>query len=109
MDQPEEPATGRHILAVALVAIIGVTGLVLMLSDAAVTGNVIKPRNVVVHSPIIGCNDDELMLNEQGVSALKRAGRAKYGEDWSPYDAAHINYNGIAYCANAAVVHELLG
>lgn len=108
MEQPEEHSTGRHLLAVALVAVIGLTGLVMMFSEASVTGDAARVHAAVIHNPMLGCSDDELMLNERGVEALKRAGRQKYGDEWSPYDGAHINYNGIAYCADAAVVHELL-
>ena len=109
MEQPQENSNGRHVLAVSLVAIIGLTGLVMMFNEVSPTGNVLKAHVTAMHNPMLGCTDSELLLNSNGVSALKKAGQAKYGDDWSPYTDAHVNYNGFAYCANADIVHELLG
>jgi hypothetical protein len=103
MAQEEESDNGRHLLALGLVALIGLTGLVLMFKETAGTGQ------AVAHNPMVGCNADEILLSARGVAALKQRGRAVHGEDFSPYTAASINYNGVGYCANAAVVRELLG
>jgi len=103
MAQEESSDNGRHLLALGLVALIGLTGLVLMFKETTSTGQ------AVVRSPMIGCNADEVLLSARGVAALKQRGRAAYGEDFSPYTAASINYNGVGYCANAEVVRELLG
>lgn len=99
----EAEDNSKHVLALGLVALIGLTGLVLMFQEVNSTGQ------AVVNSPMIGCNADEVLLSARGVAALKQRGEAVYGDDFSPYTAASINYNGVGYCADAAVVRELLG
>jgi len=106
MEQTEDHS-GRHLLAVGLVAIIGLTGLVLMFQETGTTAQAVRPG--ISDLTINGCNAGELMLDARGVEMLKNAGRAKYGDDFSPYTAAQINFNQVGYCANAAVVKELLG
>ncbi len=106
MEQPEN-SSGKHILAVALVGVIGLAGLVLMFQETGMTAQAMRPG--LSDKTIEGCNYDEVLISANGVEALKRAGRAKYGPDFSPYDAASIYYNDVAYCAKASVVHELLG
>ncbi len=103
----EESQTGKHLLALVLVAAIGLIGLVVMFKETGFIGQVMRPG--ISDKTIIGCNNDEILLSARGVDALKNAGRAKYGPDFSPYDAARINYNGVGYCANADVVRSLLG
>ena len=109
--EQEEHSTGRHVLAVALVAVIGLAGLVLMFNGAGVTGDVIQPPATIhpTASAIPQCNINEVLLSARGVDALRQRGRARYGEDFSPYSAAHINYNGVGYCANGEVVRDILG
>ncbi|MEM4242849.1 MAG: hypothetical protein QXM31_03020 [Candidatus Woesearchaeota archaeon] len=107
MEEAGENHTARHLLAVILVAVIGLAGLLLMFKEAGVTAQAMRPG--ISDQTIVGCNQGEVLLSDQGVAALKQAGRAKYGPDFSPYNAARINYNGVGYCANAAVVQELLG
>jgi len=92
-----------------LVAFIGIGGLLLMFGEASPIGNVLKAQAPAVHSPIVTCNKGQIMLNPRGVEAVKAWGRQKYGADWSPYSAAHINYNGIAYCADEDVVKDVVG
>jgi len=104
---PEESSSGRHLLAVGLVAIIGLAGLVLMFQETGMTAQATKPG--IGDVTINGCNEGQLMLDARGVEMLKKAGRAKYGADFSPYAAAHINYNQVGYCSDTAVVKELLG
>jgi hypothetical protein len=103
----QENSTGKHLLAVALVGIIGLTGLVIMFNEAGLTAQAIRPG--VGDETINTCNQGEVLLSAGGVQALKNAGRAKYGESFSPYDAAKIYYNDVGYCAKADVVRELLG
>jgi hypothetical protein len=106
MEQPEN-STGRHLLAVGLVAAIGIVGLFLMFVDSGVTAQAMRPG--ISDNTLVGCNAGEVLLSPNGVQALKQAGREKYGPDFSPYDAASISYNGVGYCANAEVVRSLLG
>lgn len=105
--EQEENSTGKHLLAVALVGVIGLAGLVLMVQESGTTAQAVRPG--ISDKTIAGCNGGEVLLSSRGVEALKEAGRAKYGPDFSPYNAAHIYYNSVGYCASAAVVQELLG
>ncbi len=107
MEKTEENSTGKHLLAVGLVAAIGIVGLFLMFVDSGVTAQAMRPG--ISDNTLVGCNQGEVLLSLKGVEALKQAGRAKYGPEFSPYTAAKINYNGVGYCANAEVVRELLG
>jgi hypothetical protein len=103
----EQNSSGKHMLAVALVGVIGLAGLVLMFQEAGFTAQAVRPG--ISDRTIAGCNGGEVLLSAKGVEVLKQAGRAKYGPDYSPYTAARIYYNSVGYCANAAVVQELLG
>ncbi len=107
MESAEESGIGKHLLAVGLVAAIGVVGLFLMFIDTGVTAQASRPG--ISDNTLVGCNKGELLLSANGVEALKQAGREKYGPDFSPYDAASIYYNQVGYCANAEVVRSLLG
>ncbi len=107
MEQAEESGTGKHLLAVGIVAAIGVVGLFLMFMDTGLTAQAVRPG--ISDVTLIGCNRGEVLLSPNGVEALKQAGREKYGPDFSPYDAASIYYNQVGYCANAEVVRSLLG
>jgi hypothetical protein len=106
MEQNENNPT-KHLIAVGLVALIGLTGLVLMFQGTGTTAQAV--RGGISDVTINGCNGDELLLDGRGVEMLKTAGRAKYGPQFSAYTAARINFNGVAYCAKALVVKELLG
>ena len=103
--EPEHP--GKHLLAVGLVAFIGLAGLLLLFYETGVTGQAMSIR--ISDFTIAGCNAGEILLNARGVEALREAGRARYGPDFSPYSDAHISYNGVGYCADAGIVRELLG
>ena len=103
----EQDNTSKHLLAIGLVALIGLTGMVLMFKEVGSTGQVTQ---VSVHSnKMQTCNDNEVLLSQRGVAALRDKGRARYGAGFSPYTAAHINYNGVGYCANGEVVRDILG
>lgn len=103
----EEQNTGKHLLAIGLVALIGLTGMVLMFKEVGSTGQVTQVT--VGNSKMQQCNDNEVLLSQRGVAALRDKGRARYGAGFSPYTAAHINYNGVGYCANGEVVRDILG
>lgn len=105
MEQTEN--TGKHLLAIGLVALIGLTGMVLMFKEVGSTGQVTQVS--VGNTKMQTCNDNEVLLSQRGVAALRDKGRARYGEDFSPYTAAHINYNGVGYCADGEVVRDILG
>ena len=107
MQQPEENSAAKHLLGVLLVAAIGLTGLVLMFTETSATGQASRPG--ISDTTINRCNAGEVMLSARGIEALKNAGEAKYGPDFSPYSDAHVNYNGVGYCADADVVRGLLG
>jgi hypothetical protein len=105
--EQDEHATARHLFALGLVAVIGLTGLVLMFKEVSPTGQVTQLK---ISSDIVtGCNAREILLNAAGVEMLKRRGRQAYGPTFSPYSDARISYNGVGYCADAKVVRELLG
>jgi hypothetical protein len=99
--------TGKHLLAIGLVALIGLTGMVLMFKEVGSTGQVTQVS--VRNNKMQTCNDNEVLLSQRGVAALRDKGRARYGAGFSPYTAAHINYNGVGYCANGEVVRDILG
>lgn len=103
----EENSTGKHLLAVGLVAVIGLAGLVLMFHETSPTGAATELS--VQRSFIIGCNVGETKLNARGIAALKQKGREKYGPDFSPYSDANAYYTGVGYCAKASVVKDVLG
>ncbi|MEM4247515.1 MAG: hypothetical protein QXF14_04315 [Candidatus Woesearchaeota archaeon] len=107
MEQPDETHSRKHLLAVVLVAIIGLAGLLLMFNETGTTGLAMRPG--ISDQTIAGCNAGEVLLSAQGVAALKQAGRAKYGPDFSPYTTASVYYNSVGYCADAEVVRDLLG
>jgi hypothetical protein len=107
MEQAEAHTAAKHLLAVGLVGLIGLVGLVMMFTEIGATGQATALR--ISDYTIAGCNAGELLLNAQGIEALKEAGRAIYGPDFSPYHDAHISYNGVGYCADAVIVRELLG
>jgi len=93
------------VLAVSLVAIIGLAGLLMLFKELSPTGHAVR----ISDQTIAGCSGDEILLSAVGVEAIKTAGRHRYGPDFSPYTSAHISYNGVGYCADAEVVRELLG
>lgn len=103
----EESHTARNIFGITLVALIGVVGIFLMLTESNVTGEATSLR--ISSSVLVGCNEGEFLLSARGVEALKYSGREKYGPDFSPYRDAHISYNGVGYCADASIVRALLG
>lgn len=105
--EQEENSAGKHLLAIGLVAIIGLTGLVLMYTETGITAQAVMPE--IGDVTINRCNEGQLMLDARGVDMLRTAGRAKYGKDFSPYAAAHINFNNVGYCSDISVVKELLG
>lgn len=106
MEQQEN--TGKHLLAIGLVALIGLTGMVLMFKEVGSTGQATQVVSVGSNK-MQTCNDNEVLLSQRGVAALRDKGRARYGAGFSPYTAAHINYNGVGYCANGEVVRDILG
>ena len=91
-----EEDSGKHVLAIGLVAFIGLAGMLVMFKESA-TGD--ATRLQVSSSVMIGCNDDEVLMNPRGIAALKKACNG-----CSVYDECHVNYNGVGYCVDKSCI-----
>jgi hypothetical protein len=101
----EEQPRAKPVLALLLVGLIGLTGLVLMFSEASPTGAATQLS--ISKQSIAGCNAGEVLLSARGLEALRQRGREAFGPEFSLSSDAHVNYNGVGYCADAAIVRQL--
>ncbi len=92
--------TARHLLAVGVVAVIGLAGLVMMFREAGPTGQVTELK---ISSDIMtGCNAGEVKLTSRGVAALQARDVELSG--------AGVYYIGAGqYCADAEAVRAVFG
>lgn len=100
MMEEQQNDTTRHLLAIGVVAIVGLAGLMLMFKETSPTGQVTELR---ISSDIMtGCNAGEVKLSSRGMAALQARGISA-----SEADAYYIGAG--QYCADAEVVRAAFG
>lgn len=97
-----------HLLALAVVAVIGMGALVLMFSQASTTGQVTKLKSSLV--PMGSCNYGELVVSSRTVQAFSKAGKQFYGPEFSAYsDGGCWLREGVGYCCPETKLKEVFG
>lgn len=98
----------NHVFGLALVAVIGMGALVMMFSQASVTGQATLIKAQLV--PVTQCNAGKVLVGPSTVDALRVAGREANGQDYSPYTDGGCEWlPRVGYCCKESELRTLLG